>query len=41
MYYNGEGELVQGLPYKCIELSQWNPLLLLMYDKSKTKKEKK
>jgi hypothetical protein len=22
MYYNGEGELVQGLPYKCIELSQ-------------------
>jgi hypothetical protein len=35
--YNGGSELVQGTLYACMELSQWNPLILLIYDKSKIK----
>jgi hypothetical protein len=31
------GELVHSTLYICMELSQWNPLLLLMYDHSKIK----
>jgi hypothetical protein len=29
--YKGWGELVQGVLYACMELSQSNPLILLMY----------
>jgi hypothetical protein len=31
--YNERGKLVPGTMYTGIELSQWNPLVLLMYDK--------
>jgi hypothetical protein len=33
----GGGGLVQSTLYTCMELSQWNPLILLMYDNSKIK----
>jgi hypothetical protein len=34
--YHGGGELVQSTLYACLELSQWN-LILLMYANSKIK----
>jgi hypothetical protein len=34
---NGGGELVQSTLYACIELPQWNSLVLLVYDNSKIK----
>jgi hypothetical protein len=35
--YNGRGEFVQSTLNTYMELSRWNPLVLLMYDKSKIK----
>jgi hypothetical protein len=35
MEYNGGGELVQDTVYTCMELPQWNPLILLMCANSK------
>jgi hypothetical protein len=35
--YNGGYELVQGTLYACMELSQWNSLILLKYANSKIK----
>jgi hypothetical protein len=32
---NGGNEFTQGILYSCMELSKWNPLVSLMYDKSK------
>jgi hypothetical protein len=37
---NGGTELVQGALYFCMKWSQWNPLMLSMYDKSKIKFDK-
>jgi hypothetical protein len=33
--YNGGGELVQSTLFSCMELSQWNPLVLFMYTNTK------
>jgi hypothetical protein len=38
--YNGGDELVEGSLYTCIELAQWNPLILLIYANSKIKLKK-
>jgi hypothetical protein len=35
--YNGGDKLVQGIQSACIELPQQNPLISLMYNKSKVK----
>jgi hypothetical protein len=35
--HSGGNKLVQSTFYACTELSQWNPLVLSIYDKSKEK----
>jgi hypothetical protein len=39
--YNEWGELVQSTLHACIELTQWNPLILLIYANSKINFKKK
>jgi hypothetical protein len=39
--YNGWDELVQGTLHTCMELSQWNSFILLMYANSKIKLKNK